>query len=53
MLPGIKNTVNLGTTLQLKWEHEYSKIGNKSTVISAFFIHQVLPWGPHLKMDFC
>jgi hypothetical protein len=34
LLPGIKNAVNLAMPIQLKWEQEYSKIGNKNTVIS-------------------
>ena len=49
MLPGTKNAVNLGTSLQFKWEHKYSKIGNKSTVISYNFINQVLPCRPIYK----
>ena len=49
VLPGTKNAVNLGTSLQFKWEHKYSKIGNKSTVISYNFINQVLPCRPIYK----
>ena len=49
VLPGIKNAVNLGTSLQFKWEHKYSKLGNKSTVISYNFINQVLPCRPIFK----
>ena len=38
MLPGTKNTVKMGIVVQQNREQEYSKNGNKNTVISVIFI---------------
>ena len=42
MLPGTKNTVKMGIVVQQNREQEYSKNGNKNTVISINIINQGL-----------
>lgn len=42
VLPGTKNTVKMGIGVQQNREQEYSKNGNKNTVISINIINQGL-----------
>lgn len=51
MLPGSKNTVKMGIGVQQNREQEYSKNGNKNTVISINIINQGLHCIINKKQD--
>lgn len=51
MLPGTKNTVKMGMVVQQNREQEYSKNGNKNTVISINIINQGLHCIINKKQD--
>ena len=51
VLPGTKNTVKMGMVVQQNREQEYSKNGNKNTVISINIINQGLHCIINKKQD--
>lgn len=51
LLPGSKNTVKMGIGVQQNREQEYSKNGNKNTVISINIINQGLHCIINKKQD--
>ena len=51
VLPGSKNTVKMGIGVQQNREQEYSKNGNKNTVISINIINQGLHCIINKKQD--
>ena len=51
LLPGTKNTVKMGIGVQQNREQEYSKNGNKNTVISINIINQGLHCIINKKQD--